>query len=77
MPLDKDDLNRDAALQDSIYRRQEVLVAREGVLTQIMEEWEFPTEDHKKVFDLLYKETLDEMKDLGLVPFEDSDWEDS
>lgn len=45
---------------------------REGVLRICVEEWEFPTEDHKKVFDLLYKETVDEMKDLGLVPFDEN-----
>ena len=48
--------------------RQLQLVAREGVLTQIFEEYKFPTENHQKVIDLLYDETIDEMLKLGLKP---------
>jgi len=42
------------------------LVAREGVLTEILETWEFPTENHRKVIQLLHQETVDEMHKLGL-----------
>lgn len=53
---------------DRTELRKIQLVAREGVLTQIMEEWDFPTENHRKVFDLLYAEVVKEMTEIGLVP---------
>ena len=52
-------------------KRMIQLVSREGVLTQILEEYEWPTEGHKKVIELLYEETLEEMAGLGLKPVDD------
>ncbi|MBN9121567.1 MAG: hypothetical protein J0I06_20870 [Planctomycetes bacterium] len=43
------------------------LVAREGVLAEILENYPFPTASHRGVIELLYKETVDEMGSLGLV----------
>lgn len=43
------------------------LVAREGVLGELLEKNDFPTEGHQKVIQLLYDETLTEMYDLGLT----------
>jgi hypothetical protein len=43
------------------------LVAREGVLGELLEKDDFPTEGHKKVIQLLYDETLAEMYSLGLT----------
>lgn len=53
--------------------RQIQLVAREGVLTEILETWDFPTDNHRKVIQLLHQETLDEMKRLGLEQMEGDD----
>lgn len=46
--------------------RKVQLVAREGVLSEILAEYNFPTPNHKAVVELLYRETIAEMKKLGL-----------
>ena len=51
--------------------REVQLVAREGVLSQIMDEWKIPTPGHRKVLELLYNETLEEMQELGLEQVEE------
>ena len=50
--------------------RQVQLVAREGVLREILDTYKFPTENHQKVVELIYKETLDEMQSLGMERIE-------
>lgn len=62
--------------EDDQERRKMILVAREGVLTQIIEEYDFPTPNHRKVIEVLYHETVNEMHDLGLVEIEDEFLED-
>ena len=47
--------------------RKMQLVAREGVLFEIMETWDFPTPNHKRVIELLYQETIEEIQALGLT----------
>lgn len=49
-------------------KRKMVLIAREGVLSQIMEEYDFPTENHRDVIQTLYNEVVLEMLQLGLRP---------
>jgi hypothetical protein len=56
--------------KDKLTVRKIQLVAREGVLYDILERDEFPTEGHKRVVKLIYEETLNEMKKLGLKPEE-------
>jgi hypothetical protein len=51
--------------------RKMQLVAREGVLRQILGEYPFPTLNHQSVFEFLYDETLDEMHKLGLREVEE------
>ena len=52
--------------KESTMVRQIQLVAREAVLTQILQEYRFPTPKHKEVVELLCQEVRKEMKDLGL-----------
>ncbi len=56
----------DLYVADNSDIRKMQLVAREGVLSEILEECFFPTENHKKVIQLLYDEVVKEMHDLGL-----------
>jgi hypothetical protein len=48
------------------------LVAREGMLADLLTDLEFPTENHRKIIQLIYEETLEELASLGVVP-EDED----
>lgn len=50
--------------------RKEQLVAREGVLNQILDEYDFPTNNHQTIIEILYEETINEMKELGLTPID-------
>lgn len=43
------------------------LVGREGVLRELLDNYAFPTENHRKIIELTYKETLMEMHEIGLV----------
>ncbi len=49
-------------------RRVIQLVAREGMLSYMLEHHDFPTANHRAIMRLIYDETLDEMKKLGLTP---------
>lgn len=46
--------------------RQIQLVAREGMLSYLLGNYEFPTENHRKIIELIYEETLEEMEFVGL-----------
>ena len=51
------------------------LVAREGLLAVMLEEMEWPTDNHKAIIQLMYDETLAEMKNLGLQEVVDEEEE--
>jgi hypothetical protein len=53
-----------SAKKDEVRKIQ--LVAREAVVGEILEKYPFPTPNHKAVIELLYRETIAEMKQLGL-----------
>jgi hypothetical protein len=54
--------------------RKMALVAREGVLSQILDEYNFPTPNHRAVIESLYGETLGEMHLLGLEEVSEAEW---
>jgi len=60
-------------------KRKVQLVAREGVLSQIIEDYKFPNctpearAEHEKVLQLLHEETVEEMEELGLKELKEED----
>jgi hypothetical protein len=52
--------------KDNQEVRKIQLVAREGMLSLLLDELNFPTEDHRKIIELVYEETVVEMGKLWL-----------
>jgi hypothetical protein len=55
---------------DPHWQRKCQLVAREGMLREILDVYPFPTDNHRKVIELLYDETIEACVDIGMQPLE-------
>lgn len=58
-----------------MHKRQCQLVAREGMLALLLDTYNFPTDNHRRIIELIYEETLDEMESLGLELVEEEEGE--
>lgn len=56
-----------------MHQRQCQLVAREGMLALLLDTYNFPTDNHRRIIELIYEETLDEMESLGLELVEEDE----
>ena len=46
-------------------RRVIQLVAREGMICDLLDTYNFPTENHRKILEFIWQETVDELTKLG------------
>lgn len=53
-------------MSNRIRTRVAKLIARDGVLSQILEEYNFPTGNHREVIESLCEEIVDELNSLGV-----------
>ena len=50
----------------STEKRKMQLIGREGMISHLLETYDFPTDTHRSIIELIHEETLAEINALGL-----------